>query len=257
MRILAIDFETQGFVPSKECRITEIGAILFEWHGPGVIATYPTSEFNRLIYEPGFPTQTEEIVELTGITDTMLQSEGVPFLTAVHELATSMGENEFDFFMAHNRAFDEKFFKSEMDRVESFELKQVFNKKWLCSMNDIEHPKKFKCKKLSHLALDYGIPVDPGTLHRAVADVKLLVEIVVASKVDLNYIAGRSELKTITIRAVVPSPYGLKGDGGIGKEKAKSCGFNWDGKHWIKECKEEDIPREKEKLGYEVSIICT
>lgn len=253
VNILAIDFETTGFLAGKD-RITEMGAMLFTWDPTTIGKLY---EFNSLVWEPGYPKQISEVIEITGITDEMLESEGRSFHSCMDDLWKGCLETRrtVDFIIAHNKSFDQKFFEAEMKHINNEYMKDYFNKPWICTLNDVEHPKKFKCKKLSHLALDYGVTVDPESLHRAIGDVNVMVSMVQAGKFDLNRVAERLNLKGLTVRAMVPSPYGAKGDGGVGKEKAKACGFNWDGKHWVKQIKEDELEALQKELGYGCAII--
>lgn len=83
-----------------------------------------------------------------------------------------------------------------------------------------------------------------------------------AAGVDVEKAAARSLVPSVIIRAVVPKPFGPQGDDGVGKDKAKACGFQWEnagGKKfpfcWVKQVKESEVAQEKEKLGYEIRIV--
>ena len=76
IRILGLDFETQNADP-KTTNPTEVGAALYE-----VDIEQNTWKklfgFSQFIYEPHYPPQSQKIVELTGITDEILMSQGKP-----------------------------------------------------------------------------------------------------------------------------------------------------------------------------------
>lgn len=269
MLACAIDFESTGLDVQKE-RITEYGAILFEEKEGSV------SEISRagaLIYEPDYAPLSKEVIEVTGITDEMLKLKGVPFLRLVYGLVSMFQTTQWpQVFVAHNKGFDEQIFKWEMKRHKEEllthfgvgELDKIFDIPWLCTIEDIKHPDKFKCKKLSHLALDYGVIVNPNLLHRAVDDVELLVRMIYEGEISLDAMAEFAQTPWIVVRALVPSPYGKGNDGGAGKEAAKECGFGWKkpwgsqveyGDVWVKRIKETDMQALQEKLGYELVIV--
>lgn len=257
-----IDFETQGFKAGTDLP-TECGAILFD-----------TADFkrlagtNHLLWHSEYPPQPKKIIEITGITDEMLKEKGIHprefFVTFVAHLIS------FDvaFFVAHNAPFDRSFFKVEMEKLRGVipdeHIDKVLNLPWICSIKDIKHPEGFKSKKLAHLALDYGCTVNPEELHRADQDVSLMLDMLQRANVNFADMLGYSQTPDVLIRAVVPSPFGPRGDGGVGKEKAKACGFSWQKTPdmtteykncWVKKVKENEIEKEKEALGYEVTII--
>jgi DNA polymerase III epsilon subunit-like protein len=266
MIICALDCETTGFAAGKD-RITELGFQLIdvskEWK---MLAT-----FNKLCYEPTFKPLHEEVVKVTGITDELLKAEGIPFEDVLYkmcQLLTKYGVPQA--FVAHNATFDRSFFLAELSVAKGVpdHIKEALQSvPWICSYRDVDHDQNVrgKCRVLSHLALEYGIAVDPATLHRASDDVELMVKILKAANVDFPTLLARNALPNVIIRAVVPSPFGAGNDGGKGKEKAKACGFGWqeakgvDGfflkNSWVKVVKEADIPSEKAKLGYEIAIV--
>jgi DNA polymerase III epsilon subunit-like protein len=262
MKICLVDFETNGFDP-KENRATEFGALLLSTDDysapPGI---------SHLLYDEGYPEQSDTIVDVTGITTEMLLEYGIPFAYALSQMIAMFEEHGWpEYFLAHNASFDRSFFQSEMKRCKPTllqaytqeQMEHLFGLKWLCSIQDIHHPDKFKCKKLSHLALDYGMPIDPSTLHRAFDDVTLLACMLEKMKVSWQSVVDRFHKPWLVVRAMIPQPWD---DDGVGKAMAASCGFRWQDlgdlnfpKMWVKKIKAEDIISEKEKLGYEITII--
>ena len=260
---VAFDCETNGFDPASS-RITEIGAIVFD-----ATTLQEMARFRTLVWDESYPPQPAEILDVTGITDEMLRQEGMPFAEAsksLHEVIAMYGGASF--FMAHNAPFDRRFFLAELARMNELPeaVQQLYaGLKWVCTWKDIEHPAKFKSKKLSHLALDYGVAVDPKTLHRADADCALMLDMVRAAGVSLEAVLERSQVPDVIVRAMVPSPFGAGNDGGAGKEKAKTLGYGWQKAHgtdgptiknaWLKKVKKDEVEKEKEKLGYQVVIV--
>lgn len=260
MNMLALDVETQGFDPVKH-PITEVGAIIFD-----SVTLEELGRFSTLVWDESYAPQPEEIVEVTGITDEMLEAEGVSFEEALRAIDNLIGEHGgIGAIVAHNAPFDQRMFYGALNRMNN--LPEAVNAKyrnipWICTIKDIEHPKRLKCMKLSHLALDYGVAIDPAVLHRADADCELILKMARAGKIDFTRALERSGIPDVVIRALVPSPFGAKGDGGVGKDKAKACGFSYGkagdvvvAQAWLKKVKENEVEKEQEALGYKVTII--
>jgi DNA polymerase III epsilon subunit-like protein len=262
MLLCFIDFEATGLDTNKE-RITELGAILYNTQNSSVLA------IGCLVYEKDYPPLSQEVIDVTGITDRDLQTEGLEFWRMFEMIFNRFQQIGFpEYFVAHNKSFDENLFKMEMKRhkddlVAFFgdDAQKVFDIPWLCTIEDLEHPKKFKCKKLSHLALDYGVIVDPSKLHRAVDDVQLLIRMTEKAGIDWEQVVERSKIPWVVVRAKVPKPWD---DAGVGKDKAKSCGFGWQQPFgstqvyenmWVKRIKQTEIQKETDALGYELVIL--
>ncbi len=246
MIICALDCETTGLDKTKD-RVTELGAVFFNSEDWTTI-----SVFQSLVWDESYPPQTAEIVKITGITQDMLNKGGKTPESVWGLFKNIFSVHKVDAIIAHNAPFDKGFIEEELKRQELAPLTAP----WVCSIKDIKHTVG-QCRKLSHLALDYGIPVDPRILHRASDDVDLLIKMLKEAVQDFPTLIKRAGLKDVTIRALVPSPFGMGSDGGIGKDKAKACGFNWDGarKFWVKTVKEDELEQEERELGYKVAII--
>lgn len=278
MKIAIIDFEATGKEPEKD-RITEVAVHVIqpEKHEDGTyMGLSSLSEFHTLVYEHDYPEITPEVEAVTGISQALVKTAPFDFEGMVTSMRTCFYQagGPPDYFLAHNAKFDSTLFKSEMKRhkdilVKAFgeeSMRDLFAIPWLCSIEDIEHPPKMTCKKLSHLALDYGVNVDPTKLHRAWGDVALLTELLLHIHVDFDKVITRFKEPWIYVRAMVPKPYGKGGDGGKGKETAKAQGYGWqkaprtDGPQfeeaWVKRIKESELETEKGKLSeYEVRIV--
>lgn len=203
-----------------------------------------------VIYGLDYPTVSKEIEELTGISNDEVVSSGKAFVVAAYDRIRDANP---DFIVAHNKGYDRTVFDMECDRNSLPRLEIP----WICTLRDHQWPERQNCKKLSHLTLDHGVTVDPKTLHRAAGDVRILLQLIQAAKLDLKYLASRAMIPEITIRALVPKPWD---DGGKGKDKAKACGFGWEtapgtdgpkfAQSWVKRIKEDKLIEEKERLGY-------
>lgn len=269
MIVKVIDFETTGF-PATECRITECAAQDVRVNNEGHMSIIGQM-VEEYVYESNYPAITDIITELTGITEERLKSFGIPFSKLIDELFPEFDgvRTVPDYMLAHNKSFDEQVFKSELarhrDQLSSELYSKLLELKWICSLRDIKWDAKYKCKKLSHLALDVGVTVDPSTLHRAGGDVRLLIQLLKHARINILELVGLSKIPLVIVKAMVPSPFGVRGDGGKGKDKAKECGFGWqkapgtDGPElknsWLKQVRENEIQQLEKELGYGIQIV--
>lgn len=243
--VCGIDFESTGLDTNKD-RITEIGAVIFDtkdWT--------PLKEFNCLVWEPSYPKLIPEVVAITGITQEMLEKEG----KTPKEAILSLGEftNDVEVFVAHNAPFDQAMLLSELKR-HGYSSK----KKWVCSARDLKSNKQFKSWRLAHLALDYGVTVNPKLLHRAVDDVKLMGVMLKEAKADINAMIKYMETPDVIIAAMIPKPWE---DGGKGKDAAKELGYSWQQpkgmektfqNRWVKVIKEDEFDEEQRKAKFKI-----
>lgn len=253
MNICGIDFETTGLDPKKD-RITEIGAIVWN-ENYDVLA-----EFQTMVYERDYPKQTDIVIKLTGITDEMLTSQGaIPPRLALTQLNDMMMPHDIKFMVAHNAPFDRAFLKADVKR--QFGEGEPWKTSWLDTMRDIEYPVNVKCRKLSHVALDLGIMVDPKTLHRSLGDVRVMGKVL--KEFDIKDIIDFSRQDWIYLQAQIPPPWiGRGGDGGVGKAAASKVGFSWEKarategptfpKKWVIRVKESKVDEITEALNYPV-----
>ena len=230
MKVLGFDVETTGLDTTSEY-IIEVGAVLFDVDSVGNWTPLKGESF--LIYEHSYPQLSELIESLTGITDKILKLEGIPFhkaMAPVDELAL-----EAEWVIAHNAIFDKAMLLSQANRW-NLSL-HMLAMPWICSIQDLESNAGKTCKRLSHLALDYGVTVDPSVLHRATDDVTLMGRMLSAAKANPWVMHNYAMTPEVTFMAVVPGPWI---DGGKGTNAAKAAGYRFDSdsKKWLKKVKE-------------------
>jgi DNA polymerase III epsilon subunit-like protein len=252
MQALIIDFEGTGLDTSKES-IIEIGAQLVD------DKFNPLSSLSVLVRAE--QRISPEIEKITGITQAEVDAEGIPLGAAMGMLSHVLTD-EVGYIIAYNREYDEALFRTEMVRHEICALpsvNQVLNLPWLCAMRDIERNYEFKCWKLSHLALDYGIAVDPAKLHRAINDVELTRKMLQASGVTALQMYQYQTTPWAYLQALIPAPWT---DGGKGKAEASKLGYSWEKakgtdapvfeKAWVKRVKEHKIEDELKQAPFQV-----
>lgn len=233
MRALLLDTETTGI--AEQDRVVEIGAMVTsEDFG---INFY---DMNALIKDDSFPPMAEEVTAVSGITQELLNTHGIAKEDAYQMLEEAAGS--VDVVIAYNEEFDRSMlFK---DLKEDSRLRKL---PWLCAMKDVESNYKHKCWKLSHLALDKGITVNPSELHRAIADVELMRKMLHASGETIASVIKYKEEPWSVVSAEVPAPWT---DGGAGVNACKKLGFSWEkipggtltyAKKWVKRLKTKDV----------------
>lgn len=259
MAVLLIDFESTG-VDTKTARITEIGAMVvdenFQPLGPQV---------STLVWESGYPAITPEVERVTHITQVMLTEHGRTPREAFAMLGELM-KHDITHIIAYNRGYDEDLLKEELFRNE-LTLNPLLNlfltTPWLCAMVDIEQNYQYKSWKLMHIALEYMVPVDPNKLHRAIADVELMRQVLVASKETPANIHKFQLSPWVYVRALVKKPWE---DDGKSSGEAKTLGYSWEQcrgdetkrrfeKCWVKRIKEKNFEQEERQASFPVRLI--
>ena len=159
-------------------RVTEVGALLWDWE-----VAQPVSFHSFLLDEPGRPDITEELVELTGITDSMLFNHGFKKEDIPRQLEALIQDmDKADYIIAHNgRGYDQPMLEALFKRYD----KNLPIKVWIDSSSDIEYPRSMKQRSLMALEHYHGF-VNPFP-HRAVTDVMSMLK--VASQYNLDRMA--------------------------------------------------------------------
>lgn len=258
MKVLALDFESTG-LDFNTARIVEVGAVLFDvdesgWHA--------TQVMEKLCWSLGDAPIPLEASKVNGITDAMLQEKGIPLPMALTELANLAAQAEM--VVAHNSSYDRGILDATVKRdVLGFipGLQQLVDMPWICSCLDLKSNKQFKSWKLSHLALDYGVAVDPSKLHRAKDDVLLLGSMLHAAKASPQAMLEYQKSPSYIVAAIIPAPWI---DGGKGKDQAVKMLYGWQkargtdieiSKSWVKKIKEVDLEEERRVAPFEIKII--
>lgn len=222
---IGFDFETQGFSAEKDAP-TEFGMIAFDENGTELYA------HNFIIKSPLTRPQTQEIVDLTGITDAMISEEGKEESSIVEHIVPMLKEAKALF--AYNAQFDTQFLKAMLARngVDTLGIPVI------CAMRQVDYPKRFSCKKLSHLAFDHGIYFELGRAHRAINDVRLMIALL--TRYGIEHIVAGSKEPRVKLKILTDKPWE---DGGVSNEYAKELGFKFDRPTtaWLREVRESEV----------------
>jgi DNA polymerase-3 subunit epsilon len=166
--IAVIDFETTGISPGQGARATEVAIVLLE--GDRVVDRFQ-SLMNAGVRVPSFITQ------LTGITNAMVAT-APPATRVMAEAARFVGDAPM---VAHNAAFDRKFWQAELARAD-VPAEQPFACTVLLSRRLYPEAPNHKLGSL----VDYhGLPRF-GAAHRALADAEVAAALLGQIQADLR-----------------------------------------------------------------------
>lgn len=164
--IVIFDLETTG-LKKDENDIIEIGAIRVKRGGE-------VEKFNRVIkIESAIP---EEITEITGITNSIIESEGVPFFVAIGDFKTFIRTSELS---AYNAKFDQGFINVLCKQYNITFKNYISDTMLLCR-------KAFKLSgmKLSDVADHLGYSTEGA--HRALFDCELTLKCHLSALITLQ-----------------------------------------------------------------------
>ncbi|MDG9927733.1 MULTISPECIES: 3'-5' exonuclease [unclassified Pseudomonas] len=194
-RIAVIDFETTGMSPAQGARPTEVGAAMIE--GGRIVARYQ-SLMNAGAWVPPF------IEQLTGISNAMVR-RAPPVAEVMAEVAGFVGDAPL---LAHNAAFDAKFWDAELGllgrrRARDFACSLLLSRRLLP-----EAPSH----ALGNLNRWAGLP-DTGQAHRALADAEMAANLALHLlallwerhdiRADHAYLCGLQKLSAAKVRALL------------------------------------------------------
>ncbi|MEO6676654.1 MAG: 3'-5' exonuclease [Pseudomonas sp.] len=175
-RIAVIDFETTGISPSSSCRATEIAVVILE---QGRIVERYQSLMNAGVRVPAF------IEQLTGISNAMLRT--APSAEQVmNEVNEFVGITPL---LAHNAAFDQKFWDFELGRIKRTRL-QNFACSLLLARRLMPAAPNHKLGTLTTFA---SLP-NTGKAHRAMADAEMAANLTTHLAEQLRQRHGLREL---------------------------------------------------------------
>jgi DNA polymerase-3 subunit epsilon len=176
--VAVIDFETTGLSPAQGDRATEVAAVIVE--GGRVVARYQ-SLMNAGVRIPPF------IESLTGISNSMIRS-APPAAEVMREVSNFVGDYPL---VAHNAAFDSKFWDAELSRVQRTR-KQDFVCSLLLARRILPDAPSHRLGALVEYA---GLPV-AGRYHRALADAEMAASLLTHLEDELR---RRHEARDVSV----------------------------------------------------------
>lgn len=258
MRVLLMDTETTGLDFAND-RVIEMAVQITNENFTNV-----EEAGGWFLWDASYPPITEQITEITGITlDDLLAGICTPE-AAFKWLDVITKKYKPEMVVAYNAEFDEAMFKAEVVRGHFAIMEGIHHLMgipWACAMKDLEMNYQEKCWKLSHLALERGITVNPSELHRAGDDVELMRKMLVASKQDARGLLAFRNLPWVYLKAKTRAPWE---DGGKSNKLAKERGYNWEtpkgdtkkfDKSWVKRVKEHLVETEIKESPFLVTVL--
>ncbi len=225
MILLGVDVETTGLNHLSD-EVTEVGAVLWCTE-----KSTPLRLFSKFV-QAKVPIS-EEITQLTGITQEMVDKYGEPADAVAEELKDFAKDSEA--LVAHNAVFDINFLNG---------MGFVYDRPVIDTRVDIKYPGFVTTRKLTHLAADHGF-ANPFA-HRALFDVLTMLRVL--EKYDFYEVLARS--KEPLVRASAQVSFAKK-------DLAKARGYSWDAdnKTWFKEMKKSDAELEAKEAPFNVSFM--
>jgi DNA polymerase III subunit epsilon len=244
VKVLLLDFETTG-IDTKTARPIEVAA-------KTVTDTWNTiQEFEDFIWESGYPAITKEVEAVTNIkAEDLIQQGKNP--GEILEQLHAFGKDSH-MVVAYNAPYDLAVYEAECSRHGMFAI--LSDRPWVCAMRDV--PWFDKPKKLMYSALDADLVVDPRKLHRAMADVELMREMLWARGLSATKLMEYVREPALVLRAKVSFD---------DKQLAKDAGFSWEvvqtrvgerrfTKSWVKLVKESSVDSFRNSLPFTTEVL--
>lgn len=227
MLILGLDFESDHFDP-ETTKVTELGLVLWDTE-----LKQPVEFYSSLVKEVGRSPLSDKIVQITGITDAMIEKYGKSPFEVLDNFLKMYAKA--DYVLAHNGTnFDRPLMRNFLKRyLSEGEQKLLYPKHWIDSLTDVDYPEVCSHKNMTYLQGFYKV-VNPFA-HRAVTDVLTMLTIF-----DKNF--KWEDLIEIshspTLRFIAQVDY-------HNRDVAKDAGFKWDGQKriWFKDIKQIFVER--------------
>lgn len=239
MIICGVDVETTGLDAAKDS-IIEMAWVIVDTERPEkpleLVSTY-FSVKDTII--------SEEIVNLTGITNRLLSSVGRPPKLALDKFSCDLLTHKCDFIVAHNAPFDKLFIDTALMTNQLLPIEQ----EWIDTQRDIEYPKSMRSRELVSLCAYHGF-LNPFP-HSAVFDVMSMLKLV--EHYNIEDILAYKAMPTVYLKALVSFDE---------KELAKARGFRWQEwegrkfeKTWVKAVKQKFVEEEKALADFHIQEI--
>lgn len=187
--VVFFDTETSG-LDADTCRIIELAAIRIERTENGTLRM--AQHMDKFVRLPDGERLPEKIVELTGITDELLDSDGIDESDAAHEFAEIIDDSDGPVLLAaHNAQFDLLFVREMFSRHTGEGSKRLAASDYLDTLTVFKDRRAYP-HKLANAIVAYKLEGKVQNSHRAIDDVAALFEVCKAmdnERADLlNYV---------------------------------------------------------------------
>jgi len=222
---LCLDTETTG-LDHTEDRIIELGIVAFEYDPLTGDIIRITERYNGF-EDPGGPLA-KEIIEITGITDEMLQEQ------QLEDATINLLAEQASLVIAHNAAFDRPFVEQRFPVFQTIP--------WACTVSQIDwQAERMPARSLEYLLFKFGWCINA---HRALDDAEgvlglLLGELPISAAPVFKVLLARAG-ESITRLYAINAPFDKK-------DVLKQRGYRWsDGSNGTPKCWWICIPESKE-----------
>jgi len=237
MLLLGLDLETTGRNTNTD-QIIEVGAVIWDTDKCSPVQILSEMVWYDGIWDGASSTK-EEIEKLTNISYEDIVTYGSHPTEVLNKLKKVMSIKNLVAVVAHNgNEFDKPMLLSNAKKW-NIELPDLH---WIDTMVDIPYDANIQTRKLPHLAAEHGF-INPFS-HRAIFDVLTMLKI--TQSYDMDWVIKLSKEPSITLIANTTPPWQ---DGGKSNDEAKSKGFRWNGKAWVKTVRESQLQTEKESFS--------
>lgn len=255
MRLCAIDLETNG-LDFESSWITEIGYVIKDYGSPKPLVLGS----HAIAPDADIPAGhiSEEITQITGITEEHLREVGVSLHDALEELCEHLEGLGVQYMVTHNgQNFDEPMLAAHIKRLGLEDVAApLMRLPWLDTQHDVVYPKHWQ-RNLVSVAANHGFlnPFPHAALFDAYTCFKVL------EYADLEQVIARSKMPWVVLRALVTPPYDDPRPAGQKEsDLAKARRFGWqscgDGrvyeKMWVKRVKEDEVAKEMQEAPIKI-----
>ena len=218
MLVLVFDLETTGLLEDENSTITEMAYIIYDIGAKRDVKAKSYLVGTNLAI-------TQEIEELTGITNALLDNYGCDSRHLCSDFTRQVDYCNGIVFARNGEGFDIPMLKRFFGR-HGYEMPEVT---CLDDYLDLEYPANIKGKNLSHIAADHGfINMRP---HSGLSDVMSSIAIMERGDYSWEKMLESAKSKVIEVQALVDFHQ---------KDLAKEMKFIWEPgtKRWIKRLRE-------------------
>ena len=223
-----VDLEFSGPNLDKD-RVIEIGAVLWdtEYH-------QPVKQISELVLEEDKPPISQEVFELTGISDELLENWGARGKD-IEKIMLSLKDmmEKANYIIAHNGTNYDKPMLGAMFNRYGIAMPNIL---WIDSYKDVEFPSRIRSKSMAMLEHSHGF-INPFP-HRALTDVLSLLKII--SNYDIDRMVKLAKSPMVTLQAILTPPNWSNQkelqEFNAKKNKVSRAQFKWnpENKTWVK-----------------------
>ena len=242
MKVSIIDFETTGLELTKDLPF-EVGVVHYneKWEVQG--------QWKSFMWDETYPEISKDAERVTGVSQETLKGYAKDPFTVLTEFFREIVDSQY--VIAYNAKFDRSMLEAVCKHVS---LEGVIpSEKWVCALKDVDYPTYITCKKLSHIAVEYGLTVFGDRLHRATTDCMMTAEVLKAGGHTIEQMVKYRDEPSLIIQANVSYD---------DRQLAKDMKYSWEkiddlvfSKLWVKRIKASKLQEEETKAKFNIVVL--